>query len=26
MAEVVTSLADAKVPLQGDMQWAKGAT
>jgi phosphohistidine phosphatase SixA len=26
MAEVVTSLADAKVPLQGGMQWAKGAT
>jgi phosphohistidine phosphatase SixA len=26
MAEVVTGLADAKVPLQGGMQWAKGAT
>jgi 8-oxo-dGTP diphosphatase len=26
MAELVTSLADAKVPLQGGMQWAKGAT
>jgi phosphohistidine phosphatase SixA len=26
MAEVVISLADAKVPLQGAMQWAKGAT
>lgn len=26
MAEVVTSLADAKVPLQGGIQWAKGAT
>jgi phosphohistidine phosphatase SixA len=26
MAEVVISLADAKVPLQGGMQWAKGAT
>jgi 8-oxo-dGTP diphosphatase len=26
MAEVVISLADSKVPLQGGMQWAKGAT
>jgi phosphohistidine phosphatase SixA len=26
MAEVVTSLAAGKVPLQGGMQWAKGAT
>jgi len=26
MAEVVTSLADAKVPLEGGMQWAKAAT
>ena len=26
MAEVVISLADAKVPLEGGMQWAKGAT
>jgi phosphohistidine phosphatase SixA len=26
MAEVVINLADAKVPLQGGMQWAKGAT
>ena len=26
MAEVITNLADAKVPLQGGMQWAKGAT
>jgi phosphohistidine phosphatase SixA len=26
MAEVVTSLADADVPLQGGLQWAKGAT
>lgn len=26
MAEVVVSLAEAKVPLQGAMQWAKGAT
>jgi 8-oxo-dGTP diphosphatase len=26
MAEVVISLADAKVPLEGAMHWAKGAT
>jgi 8-oxo-dGTP diphosphatase len=26
MAEVVTTLAEAKVPLQGGMQWAKAAT
>jgi phosphohistidine phosphatase SixA len=26
MAEVVTSLVEARVPMQGDIQWAKGAT
>ena len=26
MAEVVTGLVEARVPMQGDMQWAKGAT
>jgi hypothetical protein len=26
MAEVVTALAEARVPLQGGMQWAKAAT
>jgi phosphohistidine phosphatase SixA len=26
MAEVITTLTDAKVQLQGGMQWAKGAT
>jgi len=26
MASIVTSLADARVPITGGMQWAKGAT
>jgi hypothetical protein len=26
MASIVTSLADARVPMTGGMQWAKGAT
>jgi phosphohistidine phosphatase SixA len=26
MAEAVTSLVEARVPMQGDIQWAKGAT
>jgi hypothetical protein len=26
MASIVTTLADARVPMAGGMQWAKGAT